>query len=446
MIDASRLPIVERGLFRMLNELHQRIVARVNHDEASGLLNRKGLEARVQQAMSSAVSMGSSHVLCVLELDALGTIVQKCGQQVASELLRKFVPVLENHIRHKGIAARLQAGRFAVLLNNCTLDSAATLMDGLRIAMQTSRCKWHEESFPLTIGVGLAPIDAHSANLLALFEAADDAYGQARSAGGNGVHVYQARAPVADDQLAAKEMIDNAIASGGLQLRCQRVAPVGADAAALAQYEILLGVKNGAGNIGLPGDFLRAAERNNQMRALDRWVLETAIRWMGKNAGKLDRIDGYSINVSGSTLTDEHLLDYLRGLMASTGVPAEKIVLEITESAAIDSLPVAANFIHAIKKTGCRVCLDKFGSAEASLARLEALPIDYVKIDGALVKHIAADPKDLMVVRSLNELGHFLGKKTVAECVESSAVLARLRQIGVDYAQGFAIEAPFLLQ
>lgn len=446
MIDASKLPIVERGLFRMLNELHQRIVARVNHDEASGLLNRKGLEARVQQAMSSAVSMGSSHVLCVLELDALGAIVQKCGQQVASELLRNFVPVLKNRIRHKGIAARLQAGRFAVLLNNCTLENAATVMDGLRIAMQTSRCKWHEESFPLTIGVGLAPIDAHSANLLALFEAADDAYSQARSAGGNRVHVYQPRTPVADDQLAAREMIDNAIASGGLQLRCQRVTPVGADAAALPQYEILLGVKNGAGDIGLPGDFLRAAERNNQMRALDRWVLETAIRWMGANAGKLERIDGYSINVSGSTLADEHLLDYLRGLLASTGVPAEKIVFEVTESAAIDSLPVAVNFIHAIKETGCRVCLDKFGSAEASLARLEALPIDYVKIDGALVRDIAADPKDLMVVRSLNELGHFLGKKTVAECVESPAVLARLRQIGVDYAQGYAIEAPSLLQ
>ena len=154
MLDASKLPMVERALSRMLNDLHQRIVSRVNLDEASGLLNRKGLEARVQHALSTALAMGSSHALCVLELDTLAQIVQKCGQQVASELLRNFVPVLANHIRHKGIAARLQAGRFAVLLHNCTGDGAATVMDALRVAMQGSRCKWHEQSFPLTVCVG----------------------------------------------------------------------------------------------------------------------------------------------------------------------------------------------------------------------------------------------------------------------------------------------------
>jgi diguanylate cyclase (GGDEF)-like protein len=446
MVDASKLPIVERGLFRMLNKLHQRIARVVNLDEASGLLNRKGLEARVHQALSSALTMGSGHALCILELDALGPIVQKCGQQVAGELLRNFIPVLQKHVRNKGVAARLQAGRFAVLLNNCTADSGTAVMDALRAAMQTSRCKWHEESFDLTIGVGLAVIDAHSGSVLTVFEAADEAYQRARSAGGNRVHVYQRSGSAGDDQLAASAKISSVIANGGLQLRCQRVTPIGADASALPQYELLLGVRNEAGEVSLPGNLLRAAERNNQMREIDRWVIETAVRWMGKNADKLERIDGYSINISGSTLADENLVDYVRGLMASTRVRPGKIIFEVTESAAIDSLPAAVNFIHAINEYGCRVCLDKFGSAEASLAHLETLPIDYVKIDGALVRNIAADPRDLMVVRSLNELGHFLGKKTVAESVESPAVLARLRQIGVDYAQGFAIEKPFLLQ
>ncbi len=136
----------------------------------------------------------------------------------------------------------------------------------------------------------------------------------------------------------------------------------------------------------------------------------------------------------------------MRELIANNRISPEKIVFEVTESSAIDSLPVAVNFMHAMKEYGCRFSLDKFGSAEASLAHLETLPVDYVKIDGSLVRDIAADPRDLMVVRSLNEIGHFLGKKTVAECVESQEVLARLRQIGVDYAQGFWIEEPFLLQ
>ncbi len=136
----------------------------------------------------------------------------------------------------------------------------------------------------------------------------------------------------------------------------------------------------------------------------------------------------------------------MRGLITDTRVSPEKIVFEVTESSAIDSMPAVVNFIHAMKEYGCRFSLDKFGSGEASLAHLETLPIDYVKIDGSLVKDIASDPRDLMVVRSLNEIGHFLGKKTVAEFVESQEVLARLRQIGVDYAQGFGIEKPFLLQ
>ena len=182
------------------------------------------------------------------------------------------------------------------------------------------------------------------------------------------------------------------------------------------------------------------------MPEVDRWVIQTALRWMADNSAGVDRVDGYSINVSGITLADESLVDYVRGIIAETRVSPEKIIFEVTESSAIDSSPVAVNFIHAMKEYGCRFSLDKFGSGEASLAHLETLPIDYVKIDGSLVRDIAADPRDLMVVRSLNEIGHFLGKKTVAECVESQAVLARLRQIGVDYAQGFGIEEPFLLQ
>lgn len=446
MIDASKLPIVERSVFRVLNDLHQRIVQRVHIDEASGLLNRKGMESRVEEALSGAVSMNASHAFCILELDALGAIVQTCGQQVASELLRNFVPVLKEHVRHKGVAARLQAGRFAVLLNHCDVDSASAVMDSLRSAMETSRCRWHEQSFQLSIAVGLVPIDTNSGSLLALFESADEAYRTARTAGGNRVHVHQRPAPPSAAESASTSMISHVISNGGLQLRCQRVTPIGANSTALPQYEVLLGVSNEHGETTLPGNFLRAAQRHNRTLEVDRWVIQNTLHWMAKHFDRVDRVDGYSINVSGITLADEGLLGFVRALFADTRVSPKKIIFEITESSAIDSLPAAVNFIHAIRGDGCRVCLDKFGSADTSLARLETLPIDFVKIDGALVRDISTDPRDLMVVRSLNEIGHFLGKKTVAECVESAEVMTRLRQIGVDYAQGFAVEEPFLLQ
>ncbi len=445
MIDASKLPVLERGLFRMLNDLHKRIARRGILDEPTGLLNRKGLEALVEQASSGALTMGSSHALCIVELDALGEIIQKCGQDVVAELLRNFVRVLENRIRGKGVAGRLQAGRFAVLLHHCSADSGISIMDTLRAAMETSQCKWHSESFRLAISVGLAPIDAHSGSVPALFEAAEDAYRQARAAGGNRVHVYSGQSTTPRDQTATISTISRVLSSGGLQLRCQRVAPIGADTSALPHYELLLGVKNGQGETTLPGAFLRAAERDSLMGEVDRWVIHTALRWMADKASTLDQVDGYSINVSGLSLADERFAEYVRGVLAQSQVSPEKIIFEITESSAIDSSPLAVNFIHTMKEHGCRFSLDKFGSGDSSLAHLETLPIDFVKIDGSLVKDIAADVRDLVVVRSLNEIGHFLGKKTVAECVEGPDVLARLRQIGVDYAQGFGIEEPTLL-
>ena len=446
IIDASKLPILERGLFRMLNDLHKRIARRVILDEPTGLLNRKGLEALVQQALNDALTMGSNHTLCIVELDLLGDIIQKCGQDVAAELLRNFVRVLENQIRGKGIAGRLQAGRFAVLLHRCSADSGISVMDTLRAVMETSQCKWHSESFRLSISVGLVTIDAHSGSVSALFEATDYAFRQARAAGGNRVHVHAQQSSTARDQATAVSMISNVLASGGLLLRCQRVAPIGADTSALPHHELLLGVRNGQGDITLPGEFLQAAERDHMMGEIDRWVIQTALRWMADNASTVDQVDGYSINVSGLSLADERFAEYVRGVLAQSRVSPDKVIFEITESSAIDSSPLAVNFIHSMKEHGCRFSLDKFGSGDSSLAHLETLPIDFVKIDGSLVKDIAVDARDLAVVRSLKEIGHFLGKKTVAECVESPEVLTRLRQIGVDYAQGFAIEAPTLLR
>lgn len=444
-IDASKQPIVERGLFGMLSQLHARIVHAVNVDGATDLLNRKGLEARLEQAWSGALTMSSMHTLCVLELDSLGAILQACGEQVASELLRKFVPVLAGSIRGKGVCARLRAGRFAVLLENCDVDSAAAIMDGLRSVMETSQCKWREARFRLTISAGIAPVDAHSGGTPAIFAAAETAYSQALAAGGNRVQVYAPPDAEPEDRTVARAMIRRMLVDDGLQLRCQRVAPIGADESALSHYELLLGVKDEDGSISLPGEFLQTAQRNSRMREVDLWVIDAALRWMAVNSSHVEQADGYSINLSALTLTDEGLVERVSRMISDSGVSPRKIIFEVTEGSAIDSMPTVVNFVHALKAYGCRFSLDKFGSGEASLAHLDALPFDYVKIDGSLVRDIATNPRDLMVVRSLNEIGHFLGRKTVAECVESPGVLARLRQLGVDYAQGFAIENPFPL-
>jgi EAL domain-containing protein (putative c-di-GMP-specific phosphodiesterase class I) len=195
----------------------------------------------------------------------------------------------------------------------------------------------------------------------------------------------------------------------------------------------------------MPRDFIQAAERNNEMHEVDMWVIRNALTWMSKHRSKVDAVGGYCINLSGLTLGDDSLLRYVLERLTESQVPPSKIVFEVTESAAINTLSVAVNFINTLKEYGCRFALDDFGTGEASFAYLKTLPIDFVKIDGSIVRDIVDSPKDLALVKSINEIGHFLGKKTVAEFVENDDILARLRQMGVDFAQGYGIEAPFVL-
>jgi len=448
VLDASDLPVVDRGIYRMLNGMHGTLAKKASRDALTGTLNRREFEARVGQALSDAVKMSSTHVLCVLELDELEAIVEKGGRKAGKNLLRKLARVLEKHVRNKGVVGRLGGGRFAMLLNNCDLEHGRAVAERQRKSMEKSRCVWHGETLPLNVSIGVVEIGPESESVGNLIEAADRVFKDAKKAGGNAVRVCETKEAGRDDgsvRLAPGETVTQMLEQGRLQLRCQRVAPIGADETAKPHFEVLLGVKDGDGELGLPRDFIQAAERNNQMQDVDRWVIRTAIEWMAGNRSKVDAAGGYSINLSGLTLGDESLLNYVLDRLTESKVPPAKVVFEVTESAAIDTLSVAVNFIRTLKEYGCRFALDDFGTGDASFSYLKTLPIDYVKIDGHIVRDIVDSPKDFAVVRSINEIGHFLGKKTVAEFVENDEILARLRQIGVDYAQGFGIEAPFVL-
>ncbi|MDX1431294.1 MAG: DUF1631 family protein [Gammaproteobacteria bacterium] len=443
VLDASDLPVVDRGIYRMLNSLHARLAKKASHDGLTGMLNRKEFEVKLEEALSDAVRMGSNHVLCLMQLDKFEEIVDKCGRKAGKGLLRKLARAIEKHVRNKGVIGRLRSGRFAMLLGNCELESGRALADRQRRSMEQSRCVWHGETFPLTVSVGVIEVNGRSATAPELIKAADDAFKKARADGGNRVYTVEGEDV---PRITGGTKLADMVYDSRLQLRCQRVSPIGADRSVKPNYEMLLGVKNERGEVAVPRDFIQLAERNNEMHEVDRWVIRTALEWMSKNRGKVDAAGGYAINLSGLTLGDEELLRYVLEQLTSSQVPPAKVIFEVTESAAIDTLSVAVNFIRTLKEYGCRFALDDFGAGQASFSYLKTLPIDYVKIDGSLVKDIADNAKDFAVVKSINEIGHFLGKKTVAEFVENDAVLARLRQIGVDYAQGFGIEAPFVLE
>jgi len=163
LLDAASLPLVDRGIYRMLNGLHLRLASKASHDEMTGLLNGKGFKVRLDEALTSAVRMGSSHVLCVLELDAYEAVVEKCGREVGRGLLGKLARVLDKQVGNKGVVGRLRGGRFAILLNDCDLDSGRAVVDGQRQSLESSRCVWHGETFPLTFSAGIVPVEENSA-------------------------------------------------------------------------------------------------------------------------------------------------------------------------------------------------------------------------------------------------------------------------------------------
>lgn len=439
VLDPASLPIVERGICAMLNDLHHRLAWRVMRDELTGLLNRRGLEVRIEEALARSVTMGSSAALALVEIDAIPAVVEKCGAETAGALLKRFSPVIEERVRGKGVAARVRGGCFAALFDDCTLDAARAATEGLRELAAGSRCTWHGDSFALTVSAGLTAVEGTSGSVATICDAADAALSSARRLGGNRVEIHET------EPGGTGSAVDGALERANLQLRCQRVAPIGADTGTAPHFEVLLGVRDIAGGIAEPGAFIRAAERGNRMQEVDRWVVRTLCEWMSRNRAAVDRVDGYSINLSSVSLADLSFTDYVIKCLGEMRIPATKLVFEVADGAAIDTTPGAVDFIQALRDHGCRFSLDRFGAGETSLVHLETLPIDYVKIDGALIKAIASSPHDFAVVQSLNEITHYLGRKTVAGCVENDGVLARLRGIGVDYAQGFRIERPFVL-
>jgi diguanylate cyclase (GGDEF)-like protein len=443
VLDASDLPVVDRGIYRLLNVLHSRLAKKASHDGVTGMLNRKAFESVLAQTMSEAVRMGTNHVLCVLEIDEFRAIVEKCGRKAGTGLLRKLARVLDKHLGKKGAIGRLTKGRFAMLLNSCDLEDGRAIADRQRKSMEKSRCVWQGESFQLTVSVGMVSLDGHNrATVAELIDAAGGAFDHAHAEGGNRIHTVENGKTV---KVSSESVVLQMLAENRLQLRCQRIAPIGADTSKRPHFEILLGVKDASGEVAMPRDFIQAAERNSEMHEVDMWVIRNSLDWMAKHRSKVDGVGGYSINLSGLTLGDDSLLRYVLERLTESQVPPSKIIFEVTESAAINTLSVAVNFINTLKEYGCRFALDDFGTGDASFAYLKTLPIDFVKIDGSIVRDIVDSPKDLALVKSINEIGHFLGKKTVAEFVENDDILARLRQMGVDYAQGYGIEAPFTL-
>ncbi len=426
-------------------QLSDQLSYQASHDPLTGLVNRREFERRLERTIHQARGEQAEHALCYLDLDQFKVINDTCGHVAGDELLRQVGGVLHHGIRKRDTLARLGGDEFGVLIKHCAPENARKVAEGLRKAVAELRFLWESTSFKIGVSIGLVAINDLSEDGTALMAAADSACYAAKDQGRDRVHVYHAD----DTELARRQgemqwvsRIHSALEENQFYLTYQPIAPIQNGNGAGTHYELLLRMMDENQKLILPGAFLPAAERYNLIHQLDHWVAGTAFRWLAEHRGHLDRLHLCSINLSGHSLGDRKFLEFITVELGRRDIPAEKICFEITETAAISNLPSATRFIKELRKLGCRFALDDFGSGLSSFAYLKNLPVDFLKIDGLFVKDIVDDPIDLAVVRSINEIGHVMGKRTIAEFVENEAILDKIRAIGIDYAQGYHIGHP----
>lgn len=452
VFDAREAFCGYRGTARDVTEAHRlstELTYQASHDPLTGLVNRREFERRLRQALSGARSRDWEHALCYLDLDQFKVVNDTCGHVAGDELLRQLGVVIQEQVRKRDTLARLGGDEFGVLIEHCTLSQAGRVADVIRKAVEQFRFRWEDKSFSLGVSIGLVPINAQSESISSILSAADAACYAAKDRGRNRVHVYEEN----DEELSRRygEMqwvseITSALETNRLRLYCQPIVPLYADRPAGAHYELLLRLEGPQAQLIPPGAFLPAADRYNLSVRVDHWVINRAIELIGERPHHLESLFLCCINISGPSLGDDELRRHVMDALGRNPGLAQKLCFEITESAAMTNLPSTTGFIRSLRSLGCKFALDDFGIGLSSFAYLKTLPVDFIKIDGIFVKDIAKNPIDLSMVRSINDIGRVMGKKTVAEFVESDAVLQKLKGIGVDYAQGFVLGEPMPLQ
>ena len=459
-----------RGVARNITQAHhlsQTLKYQSTHDMLTDLTNRRELERRVKRALDQTFRADEGHVLCFMDLDQFKVVNDTCGHTAGDELLRQLSMLLKQYVRSRDTLARLGGDEFCLLLEHCSLEQATRVVDNVREAISEFRFEWEGRTFHVGVSVGIIPITSVSGNLEQIMSGADSACYAAKEAGRNRIHVYRE-----DDVTLAKrngEMqwvsrITQALGEDQFVLFGQPISkidpiakardsvqllvwqpgdePLPQPPASDSHLEVLVRMLDDDGATIPPGAFLPAAERYNLSSKIDKWVVQATFDWLICDPDRLDKVSCCSINLSGNSLGEDNFVDFVVGELERTEIPAHKICFEITETAAITRLGSATRLISKLKELGCRFALDDFGSGLSSFGYLKNLPVDFLKIDGQFIRDIVTDPIDFSMVKSINEIGQIMGKQTIAEFVENDEILERLRELGVDYAQGYGVGKP----
>ena len=440
-----------RGIGRDITESYQlseQLSYQATHDVQTGLLNRHAF----YKALGQILQTDQQHVFCYLDLDQFKIINDACGHAAGDELLTQLSHILRQKVRPEDILARLGGDEFGLLLTNSDLTRGKRTANQIRRAIEAHQFRSQGQVYQTGVSVGLVVVSRDD-DPKAVMSAADAACSMAEEDGRNRIHIYNqgSQELVARyQQISWVRKINHALDKDLFILTRQPIVPINTNDqdAEGEHFEILVRMIDTQGQgtqLISPNEFIPAAERYQLMPKLDRWVIRKTIAQLTQQMhllGNLDNLHLCSINLSGQSLSDELFHSFIVSEFYSLPFSAEKLCFEITETAAIANMQSAIKFVNIIKSFGCKISLDDFGTGLSSFNYLKNLPVDYIKVDGMFIRDITNDPVDLAMVKSISDVSRMMGKEMIAEYVESQDILDKLQEIGVHYAQGYAIGKP----
>jgi len=429
-----------------LRKLTEKLEFQTKHDALTGLINRKEFTALLAEVQTRNVQAENPCSMLYVDLDQFKLVNDTCGHLAGDELLRQTAEHLKQ-LRDQNVTlvARLGGDEFGVLIEGCTAAQALEKAWVIKHKLSSNEFIWKGTSFKIRASMGLVTLDKNDDDAKGVLAAADDACYLAKEEGGNRIKVFSND----DDafqkrrgEMAWINRLNRALEHDRFVLYQQTIGPLDETAGLRPKAEVLLRLLDDDNTIVPPIDFIPAAERYNLMPQIDRWVIRNALaRWKAFRAS-FSIPPVLCLNLSGESVADVNLVSFITHEFKRHDADPKDFCFEITETATIGNLARAIALIQDLKALGSSIALDDFGSGLSSFAYLRSLPVDYVKIDGAFVQNIDTDPVNFAMVEGMQKISRVMGLKTIAEFASTSAILATLRTIGVDYAQGYALSKP----
>jgi diguanylate cyclase (GGDEF)-like protein/PAS domain S-box-containing protein len=417
---------------------------RATHDALTGLVNRAEFETRLRRTLDKAHADRSEHAMLYIDLDQFKLVNDACGHSVGDQLLQQVAKLLREAVRARDTLARLGGDEFAVILEHCMSDQAQRVAQQICDRMEEFRFVHEDRRFRIGTSIGLVPVDRRWANTAAAMQAADTSCYAAKEAGRNRVHAWfdtDQAMRVRHGEMQWATRLEQALDEDRFVLYAQRIEALG-DGSTGLHAEALIRLVDSDDSLIPPGAFLPAAERFHMATRIDRWVLKRAVQKI-QAMPDINALNTLCINLSGQSVGDRAFHRHSIAALTEAGdAVCRRICLEITETAAVTNMADAAIFIEQVRALGARVALDDFGAGASSFGYLKTLKVDLLKIDGSFIRDVIDDPLDAAAVRCFVDVARVVGVKTVAEFVDRPEVLERVREIGIDYAQGFLLHKP----